>query len=90
MTVLSTLAALFSSGPNWGQSVFRFEFTRLQTDYRECRPPLDAAVADAVERVDRSIRDLPDRVIAATALAWHMPLVSRDRKIRGSQIETIW
>jgi PIN domain nuclease of toxin-antitoxin system len=52
--------------------------------------PLDAAVAEAVQRVDRSIRDLPDRVIAATALAWNMPLVSRDGKIRASQIETIW
>ncbi|MCK6628195.1 MAG: hypothetical protein L6R45_23850 [Anaerolineae bacterium] len=30
------------------------------------------------------------RVIAATALSLSVPLVSRDRKIQDSQIQTIW
>ena len=53
--------------------------------------PLDRSVADAMERVSRSqVPDLPDRVVYATALALGVPLVSRDGKIRASQIRTIW
>ena len=53
--------------------------------------PLDENVADAVHAIDRQlVPDLPDRVIAATALAWKLPLISRDSKIRLSQIQTIW
>lgn len=53
--------------------------------------PLDQDVADAVRAIDRQlVPDLPDRVIAATALALKLRLVSRDSKIRSSQIETIW
>jgi PIN domain nuclease of toxin-antitoxin system len=53
--------------------------------------PLDRLVADALESVSRSeIPDLPDRIVAATAAALHVPLISRDGKIRASQIQTIW
>lgn len=53
--------------------------------------PLDQDVADAVHAIDRKlVPDLPDRVIAATALARKLRLVSRDSEIRSSQIETIW
>jgi PIN domain nuclease of toxin-antitoxin system len=53
--------------------------------------PLDWRVAAAVELIDRnSVPDMPDRIIAATALSRGIALVSRDRKIRSSQIQTIW
>lgn len=53
--------------------------------------PLDLQVAIAVRRIPRDvIPDLPDRVIAATALALQLPLVSRDYRIRAAQITTIW
>ena len=53
--------------------------------------PLDGHVADAVELIDRNVvPDLPDRVIAATALSSGAALVSRDGKIRASQLRTIW
>jgi PIN domain nuclease of toxin-antitoxin system len=53
--------------------------------------PLDRLVADALESMSRSeIPDLPDRIVAATAAALHVPLISRDGKIRASQIQTIW
>ena len=53
--------------------------------------PLDGSVAAAVAWIDRNaVPDLPDRVIAATALARRVALVSRDHKIRVSQVRTIW
>jgi PIN domain nuclease of toxin-antitoxin system len=53
--------------------------------------PLDGNVAAAVELIDRNVvPDLPDRVIAATALSSGAALVSRDGKIRASQLRTIW
>ena len=57
-----------------------------------CRlAPLDCAVADALEFVSRNeVPDLPDRIVSATAVALRVPLVSRDGKIRASQVVTIW
>jgi PIN domain nuclease of toxin-antitoxin system len=53
--------------------------------------PLDANVAAAVELIDRHVvPDLPDRVIAATALARNLALASRDEKIQSSQVQVIW
>jgi PIN domain nuclease of toxin-antitoxin system len=52
--------------------------------------PLDRAVADALEFVNRlEVPDLPDRIVAATAVALRAPLISRDRKVRASQIATV-
>jgi len=53
--------------------------------------PLDRLVAEALQFVQRTeVPDLPDRIVAATALALRVPLISRDRKIRASQVQTIW
>ena len=52
---------------------------------------LNADVADQTANILRDdIPDLPDRVIAATALALNLPLISRDRKIVLSGLKTIW
>jgi PIN domain nuclease of toxin-antitoxin system len=54
--------------------------------------PLDAGVVRSLATVDRSVvPDMPDRVIAATALMLGVPLLTRDRRIRvalGAQ--AIW
>lgn len=53
--------------------------------------PLDEQVASALRRVPRSeVPDMPDRIIAATALHLGVPLVSRDAKIRTSGLHTVW
>ncbi|MEP0885574.1 type II toxin-antitoxin system VapC family toxin [Trichocoleus sp. ST-U3] len=53
--------------------------------------PFDRNIAQSLMRVERlQIPDLPDRIIAATALYLGLPLISRDRKIQLSDIETIW
>ena len=47
--------------------------------------PLTLEVALAMDRVPRDeIPDMPDRIIAATAVAHGLPLVSADSHIRGS------
>lgn len=52
--------------------------------------PLDGAVAEAVERIPRNlVPDMPDRIIAATALLLGMPLVTRDQRIMVAGIETV-
>ena len=53
--------------------------------------PLDLKVAQAIEKISRDVvPDMPDRIIAATAFALGLPLVSRDRKIQAAAIHTIW
>lgn len=53
--------------------------------------PLTAAIARTLSRVARTqIPDMPDRIIAATALHHNLPVISRDGKINMSDIQTIW
>lgn len=53
--------------------------------------PVSRSIITALLSISReAIPDMPDRVIAATALSLAAPLISRDGKIRDSQIETIW
>ena len=53
--------------------------------------PIDLTVVRALDRIPRTVvPDLPDRIIAATALAHGIPLVTADRKIRAAPIPTIW
>jgi PIN domain nuclease of toxin-antitoxin system len=60
-------------------------------DFAFALAPLDAGVADSLARVPREqISDMPDRIIAATALHLGLPLVTRDGRIRASNIETVW
>ena len=52
---------------------------------------LDLRIAGVLQQIRREdVSDLPDRVIAATALALELPLVTRDRKIQAAAIQTIW
>ena len=53
--------------------------------------PLDGAVASTLAHLNRAeIPDMPDRIIAATALYLGVPVISRDHKIVTSSIQTIW
>ncbi len=52
---------------------------------------LDRDIARALYRIPRGIvPDMPDRIIAATALHLGVPLVTRDAAIRAVPITTIW
>lgn len=51
----------------------------------------DAACAATLATIPRSdIPDMPDRMIAATALTLGLPLVTKDHKIHLSSLTTIW
>ena len=50
-----------------------------------------AAVVQAMRQVPRAeIPDMPDRIVAATAVYFGVPVISRDGRIRAASIKTIW
>ncbi|MBI3698717.1 MAG: type II toxin-antitoxin system VapC family toxin [Acidobacteria bacterium] len=52
---------------------------------------LSLAVAQAVRSIPREVvPDMPDRIIAATALHLSLPLITRDRRIQAANVQTIW
>jgi PIN domain nuclease of toxin-antitoxin system len=52
---------------------------------------LTSGVVEMLPRVPRAdVPDMPDRIIAATALHLGLYLISRDRKMRASGADTIW
>jgi PIN domain nuclease of toxin-antitoxin system len=54
--------------------------------------PVDQAIGLAVQQVDRAtVPEMPDRIIAATALHLGCPLITRDHRIQAfTGITTIW
>ena len=53
--------------------------------------PLDSRIAQEMMAIPREeIPDLPDRIIAATAKFHGVPVLSRDRRIQSSGIQTLW
>ena len=52
---------------------------------------LTLEIVDALMQVPRAeVPDMPDRIIAATAVHLGVPLVSRDRRLQLSNVPTIW
>lgn len=52
---------------------------------------VDAEVVQQMRNVRRSaVPDMPDRIIAATALHLGSPLVTRDRRLQSLGIRTLW
>lgn len=53
--------------------------------------PLDSQIVKSMQDIPRvDIPDLPDRVIAATGLYFHVPVITRDAKIQAADVKTIW
>ena len=62
-----------------------------ETDPLFIEIPVDRQIAVVMGAISRvQVPDMPDRIIAATALRYAVPLISRDGKIRLSQVPIIW
>ena len=50
-----------------------------------------AAIVQSMRQVPRTeVPDMPDRMIAATAVYFDVPVVSRDRRILSASLKTVW
>src|SRR5450631_3907804 len=53
--------------------------------------PFTVEIVDAMKQIPRAdVPDMPDRIVAATAVYLGVPVLSRDGKIRASTVQTIW
>lgn len=53
--------------------------------------PVTGKIAKRMREVSHdAVPDMPDRIIAATALELSVPIISRDGKIKASGLKTIW
>jgi PIN domain nuclease of toxin-antitoxin system len=53
--------------------------------------PFNAEIVEAMRKVPReAVPDMPDRIVAATAIHFGVPVISRDGKIRASNVQTVW
>ncbi len=61
------------------------------TDHVFKEAPFTVEIVDAMMQLPRAeVPDMPDRIVAATALYFGVPVISRDGKIRASKVRTIW
>jgi PIN domain nuclease of toxin-antitoxin system len=53
--------------------------------------PFTVEIVDCLRQVPRSaVPDMPDRIVAATAVYFGVPVISRDGRIRASSVQTVW
>jgi PIN domain nuclease of toxin-antitoxin system len=53
--------------------------------------PFTVQIVDALRQVPRAaVPDMPDRIVAATAVYFGVPVISRDGRIRTSKLQTVW
>ncbi len=53
--------------------------------------PFTSEVVEVMRQVPRmDIPDMPDRIVAATALYFGVSVISRDGRIRASNVQTVW
>ena len=50
--------------------------------------PITAGVVEAMRQVPRA--EVPDRIVAATAVYLRVPVISRDGRIQSTNIQTVW
>jgi PIN domain nuclease of toxin-antitoxin system len=60
-------------------------------DYVIVEAPFTVEVVDAMHQVSRTdVPDMPDRIVAATGVYFGVPVISRDGRIRASNVLTVW
>jgi PIN domain nuclease of toxin-antitoxin system len=63
-----------------------------QSDSSVVLIPLNQEISLSIPQIDRAtVPEMPDRIIAATALHMDLPLITRDHKIQALQnVQTVW
>jgi len=60
-------------------------------EYVIAEAPFTAEVVEAMRQVPHTqVPDMPDRIVAATAVCLRVPVISRDGRIKSSNIQTVW
>ena len=60
-------------------------------DYVIEEAPFTVEVVETMRQVSRAdVPDMPDRIVAATALHLRVPVISRDGRIRAANVRTVW
>jgi len=60
-------------------------------DFVMAEAALTGEIVESMRLVQRDeIPDMPDRIIAATAMYFSVPVISRDGRIIASSVKTIW
>ena len=53
--------------------------------------PFTLEIVEAMRQVPRAdVPDMPDRIVAATGVYFGTPIISRDGRIRASNLRTVW
>jgi PIN domain nuclease of toxin-antitoxin system len=80
-----------------GRDIFENDFQQVRHELNSpasalTLAPLDQIAAEALGQIPRQfVPDMPDRIIAATALALNVPLVTKDSKLHTlTNIALIW
>jgi PIN domain nuclease of toxin-antitoxin system len=59
-------------------------------DYVIDEAPLTTGIVEAMRQVPRAdVPDMPDRIVAATGVCFGVPVISRDGRIRASNLQTV-
>lgn len=91
--VLIELRYLVEKGRDISESDFRLIISELNNDSSALTfAPLNQQIAESIEQIPRlTVPDMPDRIIAATALTLGLPLISKDSQIRKlTNVKVIW
>jgi predicted nucleic acid-binding protein len=60
-------------------------------DYVIAEALFNGDIVDGMRQIGRAdVPDLPDRIVAATAVYFGVPVISLDGKIRSAKVATIW
>ena len=72
-------------------ALIRLERALIDDSHGMTAIPVDSEIARTLRSIPRDVvPDMPDRIIAATALHLDLPLVTSDSRIQQTEVETIW
>ena len=88
---LAEIIYLIEKGRLAASSYHELKLALADPDHVLKEAPFTSEIVDSMQRIPReAVPDLPDRIVAATAVYFGVPVLSRDSRIRTALISTIW